>query len=80
MRKVNFIRFPSNSPGKTHAVFKLYLGVRCQVKKWTIVRFDYLECWKLEALIDGVSMAQSFGLCQVITKMGYGLKHPLFIH
>ena len=30
MRKVNFISFLSNSPGKECAVFELYLGVRCQ--------------------------------------------------
>ena len=33
MRKVNFIFFPSNSPGKARAVFKMYLGVRCQLRK-----------------------------------------------
>ena len=33
MHKVNLISFPSNSPGKACAVFKLYLGVRCQLKK-----------------------------------------------
>ena len=35
VRKVNFISFPSKSPGKARVVFKLYLGVRCQLKKKT---------------------------------------------
>ena len=35
--KVNFISFPSKSPGKAREcdVSKLYLGVRCQPKKKT---------------------------------------------
>ena len=35
MHKTNFISFPSNSPGKAHAVFKLHLGMRSQLKKKT---------------------------------------------
>ena len=30
MRKANFASFPSNSPGKARAVFKLHLGVKSQ--------------------------------------------------
>ena len=33
MHKVNIVSFPSKSPSKARVVFKLYLGVRCQLKK-----------------------------------------------
>ena len=33
MRKADINSFPRNSPGQARAAFKLYLGVRCQVRK-----------------------------------------------
>ena len=33
VRKANFTSFPSNSPGKARAVFKLYLGVKSKLIK-----------------------------------------------
>ena len=35
--EANFTSFPCNSLDKAHAIFKLYLGVRSQLKKWTIL-------------------------------------------
>ena len=40
MREVIFFSFPINFPGKAHAVYKLYLGVRCQLGK-TDLSVDY---------------------------------------
>ena len=39
VRKANFTSFPSKSPDKARAVFKLYLGVRSKLKKRTITIF-----------------------------------------
>ena len=41
MCKVNFISFPSNFSGKARAVFKLCLGVMCQLKKRTMHKINF---------------------------------------
>ena len=46
VRNVNSISFPSNYPGKARAVFKLYFGVRCQlkIKRTTGAVVDSYDC------------------------------------